>query len=467
MALKPLRHEDLPSAPKLRKLLGPSFIFLGLGLGSGEIILWPFLTANYGLGIIWAALLGITFQFFMNMEIERYALVHGESVFVGLARKLRFIPIWFILSTFVPWIWPGIIASSAKLFATAIGFENPTLLTIIFLLIIGGILTLGPVLYKTVETFQKILVLIGVPSIFAFAILLAKPDHYKELAKGAVGIGNGYNFFPEGIILASFLAAFAYAGAGGNLNLAQSFYVREKGYGMGKYAGRIKSLFTKDKEEVSLTGTRFPMTAVNLMRFKKWWKNVNIEHFIIFWLTGGLTIAMLGLLSYVTVFGLESNATGINFVISEGEAIARLISPIAGTFFLLIGALMLFGTQLTVFDATSRILAENIVLLRHNKLTSYSIPKMYYLVLWLQIFAGIIILLLGFTEPLALLVTAAVLNAIAMFVHIGLTLFLNMTSLERPVRPSPIRVTAMLLALLFYGGFSLFVVYDRFLKSLF
>ena len=73
---------------------------------------------------------------------------------------------------------------------------------------------------------------------------------------------------------------------------------------------------------------------------------------------------------------------------------------------------------------------------------------------------------MGFTEPLALLVTAAVLNAIAMFAHIGLTLFLNVTSLEKPLRPSYVRIAAMLLALIFYGGFSLFVVFDKFLIPL-
>src|SRR3990167_9734375 len=109
MIIPPLKIGNLPKAPRLLKLIGPSFIILGLGLGSGEIILWPYLTSNYGMGIIWGALLGLTFQFFMNMEIERYALAHGESVFVGLARKLRWISVWFLLSTFIPWIWPGII----------------------------------------------------------------------------------------------------------------------------------------------------------------------------------------------------------------------------------------------------------------------------------------------------------------------------------------------------------------------
>lgn len=464
MSLKPLATNTLPPAPSIRKLIGPSFIFLGLGLGSGEIILWPYLSANYGLGIVWAAILGITFQFFMNMEIERYALVHGESVFVGLARKLKWISLWFLLSTFIPWIWPGIIASSAKLFGTAAGITETTNLTIILLILIGIILSFGPILYKTVESFQKILVSLGVPTIFTLALVLSKRSDFVDLAKGSVGIGNDYLFFPEGIVMASFLAAFAYAGAGGNLNLAQSYYAREKGYGMGKYSGRITSLFTGKAENVSLTGTKFAINESNITEFKKWWRNINIEHLIIFWFTGGVTIALLALLSYATVFGFPGNAQGIGFVLNEGRVIGERLFPFAGTFFLLVGGLMLFGTQLTVFDATSRILSENIVIAAHSKLSERNIPKMYYLVLWFQIVAGICVLLLGFTEPLALLVIAAVLNAIAMFAHIGLTLFLNLTSLEKPLRPSLIRISAMSLALLFYGGFSIFVIFDKFLS---
>lgn len=111
----PVKKANLPPPPPLKKLLGLSFILLGLGLGSGELILWPFLTDNFGLGILWAAVLGITLQFFINMEIERYTLINGESIFVGFARKTKLAPLWFIVSTIIPWMWPGIIGASALL----------------------------------------------------------------------------------------------------------------------------------------------------------------------------------------------------------------------------------------------------------------------------------------------------------------------------------------------------------------
>src|SRR3990170_7023184 len=144
--LPPLEKKDLPQAPSLLKLIGPSFIILGVGLGSGELILWPYLASNFGLGIIWAALLGITFQFFINMEIERYTLVTGESIFVGLTRKFgRFAPFWFIFTTLMPWIWPGIIASSAKLVAAALGIPYTGLIGIALLLLLGILYSLGRV----------------------------------------------------------------------------------------------------------------------------------------------------------------------------------------------------------------------------------------------------------------------------------------------------------------------------------
>lgn len=466
MSLRSLTTNSLPESPSLKKLIGPSFIILALGLGSGEVILWPYLSANYGLGIIWGALLGLTFQFFMNMEIERYALAHGESVFVGLARKLRLISFWFLLSTFIPWMWPGIIASSAKFFGTVFGLTDTHYLTIGLLVVIGCILSLGPILYKTVERLQKTIISIGVPSIFLLSIFLAKPTDWITLAQGAIGIGNGFIFLPEGIAIATFLGALAYAGAGGNLNLAQSFYIKEKGYGMGKYAGRITSLLTGRGENVSLTGSKFEATTENLQRFKVWWKNINIEHFVVFWGTGSVTILLLALLSYVTVYGQPGNAQGVGFVIREAQAIGQMTIAVVGTFFLLVVGTTLFGTQLGVFDATSRILSENLILASSNKLREKHLRTLYYLVLWAQILAGITIMLLGFTEPLQLVITAAVLNAFAMFVHTGLTLWLNLTSLPKQLRPSVFRIIAMSLAFLFYGGFSIYTLYDRFLSPL-
>jgi len=457
--LLPLRFKNLPRPLKFRHLIGPSFILLGLGLGSGELILWPYLATNYGLGIMWGALLGITFQFFLNMEIERYALITGESVFVGLARKLKFFsPLWFIISTLIPWMWPGIIASSATLFASIFNLKYSSYLPSILLIIIGLALTLGPIIYKTQEFFQKTLILIGVPFIFILTLMFANLADWQNLGSGLIGRGDGFWFLPYGISLATFLGAFAYAGAGGNLNLAQSFYIKEKGYGMGKYSGRITSILTGQEEKISLEGKTFDLNSINLRHFKTWWKRINIEHLLVFWTTGALSMIVLSLLAYATVFRSAEESRGIMFLIVEAGVIAQKSVPIVGSLFLLLASAMLFSTQFSVFDATSRIMSENLVILSPNRFKIEKLRLFYYLFLWAQIIAGIIIFSLGFTEPLTLVVIGAFLNALTMFVYSGLIIYLNNSSLVKPLRPSFFRIFVVLCAFIFYGIFSATVI---------
>ena len=456
----PLGAKNLPPPLPLRKLIGPSFILLGLGLGSGEIILWPYLTSNYGLGIAWAILAGLTMQFFINMEVERYALIYGESIFVGFARLFRILPAWFILSTFLGFGWPGIGLAGAELLSSAFGTENTQMLGVGIFLMIGAILTFGKVLYKTMEKLQMWLIGIGVPFILILTYFLSQKSDFAALGKGIIGQGEGFEFLPVGIPVAAFLGALAYSGAGGNLNLAQSFYVRDKGYGMGKYAEKITGLFRKGgKQKFSITGNTFAVTSQNVSLFNKWWKAVNTEHFIVFWVVGLITMFTLALLAYVTSFGMEGNAEGINFVINEAGAIASRTLPVFGTLFLIATGIMLCATQLTVLDSTSRIITENFLLLKKGD--EFNVTKIYYSVLWFQILFGISVFGIGFNQPLALIVLGAVINAFAMFVYCGLLLWLNNVFLARPLRPRIWRNIVIFLTFIFFGAFSALTAVDK------
>lgn len=464
-ALSPFKKAPLPEPPSFLKILGPSFIILGLGLGSGEIILWPYLVSNFGLGIIWGAVLGITFQFFINMEIERYALARGESVFVGFTRMARFLPFWFIVSTFIGFGWPGIIAASANVFSIIFGIRDFQYLAIIFLFIIGLILTLGPILYKTVERFQKMIITLGVPSLLIITLLIATKEDYLALTKGIIGIGQGYTFLPEGISLITFLAAFAFSGAGGNLNLSLSFYVKEKGYGMGRYAHGIQSLITGKVEEVELEGTTFELDGHNIANFKKWWKLINLEHLIVFLITGIISIILLALLAFATTYGKGGNAPSIDFLVNEAQSIALFVSPLVSVFFLILIGTMLFATQLAVLDSTSRIISENLILIHPQKFSTRAITKVYYLTLWTQIFFGVGVFISGFKDPRALVTLAAVINALTMFVHIALTYLLNTSSLPKALSPSVLRRIIMIAIFIFFGVFSIYSIYTYFFAS--
>jgi len=461
----PKEKKLFPEPVSFKKLIGPSFVILALGLGSGEVILWPYLASNYGLGIAWGAILGITFQYFMNMEIERYALVKGESVFVGIYKLFKPAIYWFIVSTFIGFGLPGIIAASAKVMAGVIGIEDFKWIAILFLIIIGLILSLGKTVYGMMEHVTKIIILIGVPFVFLLAVFLATKTDWSALFQGMIGKGEGFWFLPEGISIATFLAAFAYSGAGGNLNLTQSIYIKEKGYGMGVYSQKIASLFAKKEErEIVLDGTDCAATPEDVSRFKKWWKLISLEHAFVFWFLGVVSMIFLMLLSYATTHGLAGNAEGINFVINEGAVIGGIIFPFIGTLFLIVVSIMLFQTQLGVMDSTSRIMAENLAIkkLDGKKEGKINLSKIYYSFVWAQIVFGIILFLFNIYEPKTLIILGAVINAFAMFVHLALVFWLNHTVLPKVFRPGWIRKIIIGLIFIFFGIFSFIVLWDKF-----
>lgn len=457
--------KPFPKPLPLKKLLGPSFIILALGLGSGEVILWPYLSANYGLGIAWGAILGITFQFFMNMEIERYALVKGESVFVGLAKKWAWAPLWFIFSTFVGFGLPGIIAASAEVLASLLGLHTFKWLAIALLVGIGVLLSASKTVYGLMEKTTRTIIFVAVPFILVLALLVATGTDWSALASGLIAQGDGYTFFPKDIIFASFFAAFAYSGAGGNLNLTQSIYVKEKGYGMGAYAQKISGLFQKKavSAEIELEGPEFELSKENLHNFQAWWKRINLEHFLVFWLLGSLAMLLLMLLSYATAFGSGTAAEGIQFVMTQGSFLKEQMSPLVGTLFLIAVSIMLFQTQLGVLDSTSRIMAENQALRKMKKENTKAVPlsKYYFGFLWGQIAFGTILFLLNITDPKFLIVLGAVLNAVAMFVHVGLVNWMNHKTLPAELQAAWWRKAILLLVFLVFGAFSSYTVWDK------
>ncbi len=453
-----MKKKDLPHVPELGKIIGPSFILLGLALGSGELILWPFLAASHGLGLIWGALLGITLQFFLNTEIIRYSLVWGESVFVGFKRLWRWWPVWFIVSTFIPWGLPGFSSASAQILSKIFGFNETKWAGIGLLILTGLILSVGKILYQTMEYLQRTIILVGLPLILLLVILLTRGKDWLDLAQGLVGKGYNYWFFPAGFSLGSFLGAFAYSGAGGNLNLSQSYNVKEKGLGMGKYADKIVSPWREKVTKSRLEGQTFNLTPLNLNRFNRWWRLVTREHLIVFWGLGLASIILLSVLAKSLVFG-QIDVQGINFIYQEASVISRKLIPAVGTIFLIVAALMLYATQLGVLESSSRIISENFILVGWDEGEKAEPSKWFYFALWGQIGVGAITLLIGVNEPRFLLTLSAILNALAMTVLFPLIWFLNKKRLDEKLQPSILRQIVIFFGFLFFLIFSIITLF--------
>jgi len=476
--LPPLEYRDMPQAIPWKKMIGPSIILAGLSLGSGEFMLWPHITYKAGFVFFWACLLGVMTQYFLNMEIERYTLVTGESVITGFSRLSKHWAWIMLICNIVPMAWPGWASGAATTLswlmygpvdAAGGDFSAPyaNWFAIAGLLLVGIVLTSGPVVYNTVEKIQTFLVALIMLAVVALACLLVKPHALSAMCAGAVNLGEMPG--PDsGLAFVSLLGALAFAGAGGTLNLGQSNYIKDKGYGMGQYIGRITSPITGQEEASPEVGYHFKHTEQNVARWKQWWCAANIEHFLSFFVTCLLCLALLSLISYSIFYqpdgtlkpGMESFGSGMDFIWGEAVTLGGMEG---GQFlkvaFLIMGTAILLTTELGVLDVISRISADIVKVnyLRENE--KWSVSKLYFLFLWGEIALGVIILLVpDFSEPLFLIKISAALQGGVMFVYSILLLWMNNKVLSRSLSMSPLRFVAIIWSCAFFGYFSFMVM---------
>ena len=160
--LPPAKYRDLPEPRGLRKYMGASVIILATALGSGELILWPYITTQVGIALVWLSVVGISVQFFLNMEIERYTLATGETAVTGFSRLWVGWSVLFVLGAILPNTIPGWASSGAELFTFIFGLGEGAapIVATIFLISIALSVTLSPVVYQLLEKVQAVLVVI-------------------------------------------------------------------------------------------------------------------------------------------------------------------------------------------------------------------------------------------------------------------------------------------------------------------
>ncbi|MCA9511304.1 MAG: Nramp family divalent metal transporter [Myxococcales bacterium] len=450
------RRASLPEAPPLRRMLGPSIILLGLSIGSGEFVLWPKLTAEWGFGLFWACWLGATMQFFIDMEVERYTLATGESAVVGFVRASRAWGPVFLACGIVPWIWPGWATGAGVLLSWEIG-GPPVLYAVVGLVGCGVALTLSPVVYRFVEVVQTVLVVTIFALVLLLAALVVRGDSLAALFDGALRFG----WVPDGIHLPALLGALAFAGAGGTVNLAQSNYIKDKGYGMGCYIGRITSPLTGREEAESTVGYAFEDDASARARWATWWRRANVEHFFSFYVLCVLSLALFCLLTHALIGSGRIGGGDFDFIAAQGDALAARFGAWAEHAFFAAGFAVLFSTELAVLDAVTRVVADLVKVVALRDREDWTMTRVYFAVLWMFVAFGVLVIALGMQRPLQLLVLSAALNAVVMFLYSGLLLWVNWTSFSPPLRPGPLRVAALLGAFAFFGYFSVVTLVEE------
>jgi hypothetical protein len=449
---------DLPDPPRdLWRIVGPGIVAAGVGLSSGEFVLWPFIASQIGLIFLWGAVVGVGTQLFLNMEIERYTLATGETVLIGFNLVWKHWGIVLAIMVYFANLWPGWALSSATLVTYLLGGGSAPVIAVICLLIIGASLTLAPVVYVALERmiFVKVAA-VGVLAVLAVIFAISK-DSWAALPASAASIG----YFPTELGFALLFSAIAFAGAGGGQNLCQSNWIRDKGFGMGRYIPRLVSPITGAEEAVPIKNSYiFVPDEMNMARWRRWWRFANVEQTLTFFLVTVVTIVLTSMLAHSALFGQTGLPNSVAFLRIEGYRLKSMVAPWFGVLFWAVGAFSLFGAAMGITDYTSRLAAD---VLKSTYLTNSRISesRLYFGLVWGLVAIGCGVLLSGFAQPLVLLIISASVSGTMMCLYSALLIVINRKHLPEAIRVRSYRLWILVWATLGFGVLAVLTIWQQ------
>jgi hypothetical protein len=228
---------------------------------------------------------------------------------------------------------------------------------------------------------------------------------------------------------------------------------------MGAHIPRITSPFTGKEEPGSNIGFTFLPDEENMRRWRGWWRVMNWEQFLSFFLFTVLSIFIMSALAAATLSGQDAGA-GFDFIEVEADVLGQSFSVFIRLFFLVAGIAALFSTNLAVWDSIGRITADQLKVywLRDSRFWTES--RIYASTLIVLLAFSIVTLLSGLQTPLLLLVIVSFLSGITSFVYTALIIQLNRRSLPPHIRMGPARTAVMAAAVVFYGFFFAITIVD-------
>jgi len=432
----------LPDAPPAIHLLGPTVFLVALGVGMGESYMWPRLVLVFGPEIRWLFLIGVTLQAVVMLEMSRYAMATGESIFMGAARVFKPLMWFFFITAMLVYIWPGHLSAGAAAFEEITGI--PWVVTaIIGMVLVGIVFSLAKVIYSLLENVLSIL--IGV-LVVGTAIVASLVGTWADLASTLGGM-FAFGYIPDGALSAAWfpiiVGSVAFAGPSGMQQMWYTLHLRDSQAGMGAHIPRVRGLRHAGEEE-AMPARGFMFDTDDPEEMQKWrgWRRwVASDAVLMFWgVTMLVTISFTVLAQSAArqnpqVKTLLENDQEDAALQAMSDAFASVGSPVLGGVFFGFIALIGLNATLGLFDSFSRGQAD---MTYHfvKGAKRFKMSHLYAGFLWGVIAFGILILLFGPADgPAAVLDTLAFLSAFAMGAYCVVLLLVNNRMLPKPIRP--------------------------------
>ena len=454
--LEAMPIRPLPQAPPSIHILGPTVFLVALGVGMGESYMWPRLVLVFGPDIRWLFLIGVSLQAVVMLEMSRYAMATGESIFFGAALVFKPLMWFFFITAILVYIWPGHLSAGASAFERVTGIPWQAT-AVAGMLLVGVVFTLAKVVYNLLENVLSICIVVGT------SVVAAMVGNLSDLSSTITGM-FAFGYLPGEALSAAWfpviVGSIAFAGPSGMQQMWYTLHLRDKGAGMGAHIPRIRGLrHAEEQESMPSRGFMFDTSDPEEMsKWKGWRKWVTFDAFVLFW---GIT--MLVTISFTVLAQASARFDpGVAQVIRDGERDAALDamaasftaagSPIFGTVFFCFIALIGLNATLGLFDSFSRGQADMTYFFVPGA-KRFSMSKLYGFFLWGLIAFGIAILLFGPADgPAAILDILAFLSTFAMGAYCVVLLLVNNITLPKPIRPGIVSNAIIGFAAVFYLG---------------
>ncbi|HEX6326089.1 MAG TPA: Nramp family divalent metal transporter [Jiangellaceae bacterium] len=265
---------------------------------------------------------------------------------------------------------------------------------------------------------------------------------------------------PEGITATQLGGLAGFTALASGLNWYVMGHYRDKGYGMGYRTGYLGGLRAEERT-LSDNGMTFTDDAANAARWKRWYRLLLADQWGVFFIG-----AMLGML-LPTI--LMSRAVELSGERPTTETVPTFVASALdaeygrGMFYIMlfIGVLILFSTQLGIFEAMVRVTtdASHANSPRLRRLIEGDPRRFYFPFMFILLIAISIILHLAL--PVSLVQWSANMSNLGALIFPFLLIYLN-SKLPKAARPKWWHTVLLLINVLFFGFFFVNFISDLF-----
>jgi hypothetical protein len=466
------QRADLPASPTPHgfewiKIVGPGVIVLGLSIGGGEFLLGPAAFVRYGLSLLWITTVSVFFQTIFNTELMRYTLATGEPAFTGFMRTppARSFWSWFYVAMYffqIGWPYSAGLSAGAIFFLFTRRMASPADAAAIYYIGAGTfllciiLLLAGRRIERTLELLNWIMVVTILSAFLLLALYFVPGRIWLSALIGFTGFdlpAGRFNFLPGNADFQLLAALAGYSGAGGVVNITLSSWARDKGYGMGERVGYIPAAVGGHKVNLAHAGYIFEPNSANMQRWRGWWRIISADQWGVFF-TGAMLGMVLPAVIYVTLVASGASMQGLGIAAALASSIAGRAGALLGGVVALLGAWLLFKTQLDLVESMVRSLTDILWTgsSRVRVLTGQDVRYVYYGTLGVICLWGIFALRLA--QPFILILLAANVASIVLAIASLHILYVNVRLLPRELHPPMWRRFVLVAMACFYGFFA-------------